>query len=50
MVLLWYGLPRVNYAYVVMTYLICTLTMSYVDSCLYGAYVGDHAMTMMIML
>jgi len=33
-----------------MMYLLCLLTMSYVDLCLYDAYVGHHAMIMMIML
>lgn len=33
-----------------MTYLLCSLTMSYVDLCLYDAYVGDYAMNVMIML
>ena len=39
----------VSYAYMIMTYLLCSLTISYVDLCLYDAYVRDHAMTMMIM-
>ena len=50
MVLLWYGWPRVYYVDMIMTSLVCSLTMSYVDLCLYEAYVGDFDMTMMIML
>lgn len=50
MLLLWYGLPRVNYAYIVVTYILCSLTISYVYLDVYDNYVGDHTMTIMIML
>ena len=60
MVLLWYRWLRVNYAYMmlmletlpimIMTYLLCSFTMSYVDLWLYDAYVGDYAITMLLSL
>ena len=34
----------------IMFYLLCSFTMSYIDLRLYDAYVGDDAMTMLLSL
>ena len=39
-----------KYAYIIMTYLLCSFTISYIDLWLYDTYVGDYAMIMLLSL